>query len=42
MIIRDKYGWPVVRFKNKTFTNFIRYLLWGNILQTWKRRKEVN
>ena len=40
MLIRDKYGWPVERILGRSFTNFIRLLLHGNLRQTWRHRKE--
>lgn len=38
MKIRDNLGWPVETFKNKPFTNFLRYLIHGSIKNTWKLR----
>jgi len=40
MIIRDKLGWPVVRIKNRPVLTAIRYILIGDIYQTWRLRHE--
>ena len=40
MKIRDKLGWIVEYRKNHPIERIIRYLIWGNIWQTWKGRKE--
>ena len=37
MIIRDKLGWPVEKFVDRPFTNFIRILIHGNIRQTYRK-----
>ena len=46
MIIRDKLGWPVEKFVDRPFTNFIRILIHGNIRQTYrklnKEKKKTN
>jgi hypothetical protein len=34
MIFRTKYGWPVVGYKNKPITNFIRLLIHTDIWKT--------
>ena len=35
MILKDKYGYPVVKIKGRPITNFIRMVLWTNIKQTF-------
>jgi hypothetical protein len=36
MTPRDKYGWPVERFKGRPITNIIRILLHANLKKTWR------
>jgi hypothetical protein len=38
MKIRDRYGYAVTRFARSPVINFLRYLIHGNISQTWKLR----
>lgn len=34
MILRDKYGWPIVRIKGRPFANLIRIAIHTNLRKT--------
>lgn len=38
MKIRDRYGYAVTRYAKSPITNFLRYLIHGNIRKTWELR----
>lgn len=42
MKFRDRDGWPVERFIDRPFTNFIRLLLHTSIRKTWRYRRRVH